>query len=244
MGVKSYLLLQYDTDTPNVPVLVNPTLEGSAKFPMSGLSDNAKTKLDQIPLVGSAAYQQASAFDPAGTAETLISGLTDGSPAELNTFIEAYNRFLSGESAASANVAAIAAEATARASAITSEANARTSGDAANANAVTSEASARASAIIAITPHRETATLDFGYADGNGEGDLARTTISAPYVSATSRIVCLPSPADSADHSTDETLLEDIRFSAVNIVPSTSFDIVAVAPCGTWGRHDCVALVQ
>lgn len=191
-----------------------------------------------------------------------IATLTAGSPAELNTFLEAYNRFLSGESAASTNVAAIAAEATARASAVTSEANARTSGDATNAAAITAEASARAAAvtneaaarsaadttnanaITALAPHRETVTLDFGYAGGNGEGDIVRATMSAPYVSATSRIVCLPSPADSADHSTDETLLEDIRFSAVNIVPSTSFDIVAVAPSGTWGRHDCVAIVQ
>lgn len=173
-----------------------------------------------------------------------IATLTAGSPAEMNTFLEAYNRFLSGESADSANVAAIAAEATARAAALTSEANARVSADAVNAAALTSEAAARALADAALAPHRETVTLDFGYAGGYGEGDLVMATLASPYIVATSRIVCLPSPAASADHSIDETLLEDIQFSAVNIIPNTSFDIVAVAPEGTWGRHDCVVLVQ
>lgn len=98
-----------------------------------------------------------------------------------------------------------------------------------------------ASVATKSTANETTSTLDFGFASGN-EGDICKATISAAWVTAQSRIVCLPSPTDSADHSTDETLAEDIRFSAVSIIPGTSFDVVAVAPNGTWGRHNCSIL--
>lgn len=94
----------------------------------------------------------------------------------------------------------------------------------------------------ASAPHLLTATVDFGYSSGNGEGDVATLTISASWIGSSSRIICLNSPADSADHTVDEVLAEDIRFSAANIVPGVSFDLRATAPFGTWGRHDCVIL--
>lgn len=153
------------------------------------------------------------------------------------------------------NATAVTTETSARiaadavlATSVTTEATARGSGDSTNATAIASEASARASAdttlassITAITPHKTTATLDFGFASAN-EGDLATTTVMAAWVSSTSRIVCVPSPSASADHSTDETIAEDIHFSAVNIVNGTSFDVQAYAPQGTWGRHNCAII--
>lgn len=192
-----------------------------------------------IPIVKPPPLTDATAFDPAGTAATLVATLTAGSPDELNTFLEAYNRFLSDESAASALNAALSAETSARTTADSTEATAR-------AAAVTAEASARntaiASAVEAVTPHKTTATVDFGYANGNGEGDYATTTVSAPWVSSTSWIICRCSPSGSADHTTDETIAEGITFDVVNIVPATSFDVKAFAPAGTWGRHDCTIL--
>lgn len=149
------------------------------------------------------------------------------------------------------------------AAAIATEQGARSASDATLTSAIANETSARQSAIVAlsaqlttdestaaallaavnaITPHKTSATVDFGYAGGNGEGDYATTTVSASWVTSTSRIICRCAPADSLDHTTDETIAEGITFDAVNIVPGTSFDVKAFAPNGTWGRHDCVIL--
>lgn len=319
----SAAFLDAGTGTGKVPII---------PVPMSQLSDGVKGTMDQIRAhTDSAAYHAASDFATPDSVASAISVLTNGTPEQLNTFLEIYNRFLSDESAAasinsalsseaatratsdttlsaaisgettartaadatlstnlssetinrtnadSINSTAITTEATARASAISAEAATRAAADTVNANAIIAEASARTAAITtainnlvngagptmdtlgelatalandesaasalsamvaAITPHKETAILDFGFPDGN-EGDLATTTVSASWVTATSRITCLSSPSASADHSTDETVAEDIRFSAVNIIAGVSFDVQGYAPQGTWGRHNC-----
>lgn len=251
-------------------------------MPMGSMSNPIKATIDAITAVASgnpSAFFTEVAAEPAARAaadttltstiaglssiyatpaqvDTKIAILTAGSPDALNTFLEAYNRFLTDETAASAMNAAIAAEATTRAAAVTSEATTR-------ASAITTEAASRVSgdaasqtytdsrmaAIGSAASHpasdfannKASATLDFGFATGN-EGDLATSTVSASWVTSSTRLVCLPSPADSPDHSVEETLAEDIRFSAVNVIPGTSFDVEAYAPNGTWGRHNCSIL--
>lgn len=195
--------------TGNVPVV---------PVPMSSMSSPVQATINAITAQGGPTWIATLASQSYVAAQIAI--LTDGSPDALNTFLEAYNRFLVDESAASAVNAALSTETTNRAAA-----------DAALATAVAARA----------TANETTATLDFGFATAN-EGDVARTTVAASWVTAQSRIVCLPSPADSADHSTDETLVEDIRFCAVGIIPGTSFDVTAYAPNGTWGRHNCSIL--
>lgn len=186
--------------------------------PMSAMSNPVKATIDAITAQGGPTWIAALATQDYVASQVAV--LTSGSPSQLNTFLEAYNRFLSDESAASALNTALATESSARASADT----------ALTATVATKQASA----------NKMTSTLDFGHP--LGEGDTASLTVSAPWVASESRIICLPSPAASADHSTDESLVEDIHFSAVNLVPGVSFDVVAHAPNGTWGRHDCTIL--
>lgn len=283
---------------------------------MSSMTTPVKATIDAITAMGGPtwiaslitaavanAYADSAVTSEAASRNAAIAILTAGSPDQLNTFLETYNRFLTDESASSAinsalaseastraandvteaslraggdstNASAIAAEATARGSAITSEAStrataisteqgARAAADTTLTNALATETTARTSgiaglasqlttdeatatallaAVTAITPHKTSATVDFGYAAGNGEGDYATTTVNAAWVSSSSRIICRCSPSDSLDHTTDETIAEGITFDAVNIVPGTSFDVKAFAPAGTWGRHDCSIL--
>lgn len=114
----------------------------SIALPAVALSGSYNDLSDQPTIPDDAAARIAG--DTALSAQ--IASLTAGSPAELNTFLEAYNRFLSDESASSANVAAISAEATTRAAADATEASARAAADTTNANAISSEATSRASA--------------------------------------------------------------------------------------------------
>lgn len=216
-----------------LPVTASSTLSFDAMsatvvgpLPMSGMSSPVKSTIDGITALGgpSQLATLSHVADEATARTAAIAVLTAGSPEQLNTFLEAYNRFLSDESAASANVAAIASEATSRAAA-----------DA-------SEATTRAAAVTAVTPNKATATVDFGYANGNGEGDTATVTVAAAWATNSSRIVCRCSPSDSDDHTTDETIAEEIAFEAVNVVPGISFDVKAYAPQGTWGRHNCSIL--
>lgn len=201
--------------------------------PMASMSTPVKSTIDAITAKGgptwiatlASAADVASAVAAEATARTAaIAVLTAGSPSQLDTFLETYNRFLSDESAASALNTALATEATTR------------------ATADASEASARVAAISSLTPNKASAAVDFGYAGGNGEGDFATTTVAASWVSSTSRIVCRCAPSDSADHTTDETVAEGITFNAVNIINGVSFDVKAFAPNGTWGRHNCAII--
>lgn len=188
--------------------------------------------------------------------ESAAASLTSALAAETTNRTSAVSAEATARTAGDAtNATAISTETAARiaadsvvATSVTTEATARGSAVTTLTANLASEASTRTTAdtalsasITAITPHKTTATLDFGFASAN-EGDVATTTIAASWASSASRIVCLPSPSASADHSTDETVAEDIRFSAVNIINGVSFDVMAYAPQGTWGRHDCIAV--
>jgi len=68
------------------------------------------------------------------------------------------------------------------------------------------------------------------------ENDLVITTVLAPWITATTKIQCFVEN-DGVDHTGEDVYLENIIASVYNIVPTTSFDIIAVAHNLTWGRY-------
>lgn len=64
-----------------------------------------------------------------------------------------------------------------------------------------------------------------------------KITISNSSINTSSIIITSLSINSTADHSPDEIMIEDIAVSAGNIIQSTSFDIVAFCPTGTYGQY-------
>lgn len=77
------------------------------------------------------------------------------------------------------------------------------------------------------------ATVDFG-ADDN---DLATVTVAAPWVAASSKIICSPAYEATPEHDPEDVLLEQITVAPGNIVPGVSFDLMAFAPESTFGTY-------
>lgn len=75
--------------------------------------------------------------------------------------------------------------------------------------------------------------VDFGNIE-----DLAKATITAPWVQADSKIEVLPAASQLPDHDVEDFLIEGIRLMATNIVPGVSFDILAHAPDSTSGKYN------
>ena len=84
-------------------------------------------------------------------------------------------------------------------------------------------------------PNKAQALVNFG--SPYQEDFNATVTVSAPWVQATSVIICSSSGIATVDHDPDDYLADQIQAYATNIVPGVSFDVVAVAPSGTWGRY-------
>jgi hypothetical protein len=87
-----------------------------------------------------------------------------------------------------------------------------------------------------LTPTVVTATVDFGFDAGN-EGDVARLTIAAPWVTSQSNIFCQSVAVATIDHDPEDAALENIQVWAENLVPGVSFDVIAVAPQNSWGKY-------
>lgn len=89
------------------------------------------------------------------------------------------------------------------------------------------------------------AEVDFGHAL-DGLGDTATVTVTADWVQANSIIQIQPSGLLSDDHDPEDGILEEISAIPVNIIPGISFDILAYAPNGTWGRYEVsfIALIR
>jgi hypothetical protein len=81
-----------------------------------------------------------------------------------------------------------------------------------------------------------TGSVNFWPSTGQ-EGDIASTTVSAPWVTLNSIITCSVQLVATADHSVDEIICEDIEAWAENVVPGVGFDIVALAPQNTFGSY-------
>lgn len=84
--------------------------------------------------------------------------------------------------------------------------------------------------------HVVQATVDFGHSNG-GEADTATVTVPAPWITATSKVVCSPAVEMTADHDPLDVVIERVAAYPSNIVPGVSFDIVAYASHETWGRY-------
>lgn len=84
--------------------------------------------------------------------------------------------------------------------------------------------------------HSGTVNIDFGKDGVLSENDLVITTVSASWVTSTTKIQCFVEN-DGVDHAGEDVYLENIIATVYNIVPNTSFDIIAVAHNLTWGRY-------
>jgi hypothetical protein len=93
-----------------------------------------------------------------------------------------------------------------------------------------------ASILTKLNLNSGTVNIDFGNDGQLTENDLVITTVSAPWITATTKINCFVEN-DGVDHSDEDVYLENIIATVYNIVPNTSFDIIAVAHNLTWGKY-------
>jgi len=87
-----------------------------------------------------------------------------------------------------------------------------------------------------IDVHSGEVNIDFGFDGVLSENDLVITTVLVPWIKANTKIVCFVEN-DGVDHDGEDVYLENIIATVYNIVPDTSFDIIAVAHNLTWGRY-------
>ncbi len=78
--------------------------------------------------------------------------------------------------------------------------------------------------------------VDFGFRDGL-EDYTAYASVAAPWVTATTTIICSPAPVGTTDHDPLDAAVEGISAYAYRITPGVGFDLVATAANGTWGRY-------
>lgn len=78
----------------------------------------------------------------------------------------------------------------------------------------------------------ESVQVDFGAS----ESGTAVATVTAAWVTPTSRIVCTPAAIATPDHDPYDYAVESITAYASNI-GTGSFDVIARAPNCTWGRY-------
>jgi len=77
------------------------------------------------------------------------------------------------------------------------------------------------------------AEVDFGAA----EAPSATVTVSASWVTSSTKLVAAPFAVATADHDPDDYAAEGITAMATNIVDGVGFDVIAQAPNGTWGKY-------
>lgn len=79
------------------------------------------------------------------------------------------------------------------------------------------------------------ATVDFGAV--TTENSIGRVTVATASALTASIISVTPSGAATADHDTDDYQWDNISGYVSNIINGISFDIIGVAPNGTWGDY-------
>jgi hypothetical protein len=79
-------------------------------------------------------------------------------------------------------------------------------------------------------------TLDFGNTS-SGESDIATGTVSASWVTSSTKLVCTPFAVATADHDPEDYALEGIQAYATNINNGVGFDVIARAPQGSFGQY-------
>ena len=89
--------------------------------------------------------------------------------------------------------------------------------------------------------HQSYAIVTFGSV--NKTEHNATVTVSNSSVQLTSQIIASVAAVATADHSSDEVMIEDIIVSAGNIVAGVSFDINAYCSGGTYGQYQVNYLI-
>ena len=79
------------------------------------------------------------------------------------------------------------------------------------------------------------ATVDFGPI--TTEDSIATVTVSTASVTTTSIIQVSPAGVATADHDPDDYQWDNISAYVSNIINGISFDIIGVAPNGSWGDY-------
>lgn len=79
------------------------------------------------------------------------------------------------------------------------------------------------------------ATVDFGAS--SQEDSYAVTTVATASALSTSKIFVTPAGVATADHDTDDYQWDNISAYVANIVNGVSFDIIGIAPNGSWGDY-------
>lgn len=87
----------------------------------------------------------------------------------------------------------------------------------------------------ALIPKTGQVAVDFGSASG-GESPLAFVSVSAPWVTDASVILCNAAGVATPDHDPEDAALEGITAVAANLNEGVGFDVIAHAPQGSWGR--------
>lgn len=86
------------------------------------------------------------------------------------------------------------------------------------------------------TVNTGTATVNFGAS--SQESSNATVTVSNPSVQSGSVIIVSPAGTSTADHDPDDYQWDNISAYVTNIVAGVGFDVVGVAPNGSWGRYN------
>jgi hypothetical protein len=87
--------------------------------------------------------------------------------------------------------------------------------------------------------------VDFGCNSGSfGEDDNAFVTIAATGVTSNSKIICqVDCSTSTADHTTDDAVVECLTAYPQNLVAGVGFDVKVSAPFGTWGKYNVIAYI-
>jgi hypothetical protein len=87
-----------------------------------------------------------------------------------------------------------------------------------------------------------TGEVDFGFPSSQ-EGDVASTTLSAPWATSTTPILCQVLPSVTVDHDVEDAIVEALQAYVSAIVPGVSITITCVAPQNTWGKYKVTAAI-
>jgi len=87
--------------------------------------------------------------------------------------------------------------------------------------------------------HTVSVVVDFG-----GASSLAQetTAMTAAWTTTSTPAVVVLAGVNNADHVGEESAIEQVSAMIYNRVPGVSFDVVAYAPTGTWGRHSFLVM--
>lgn len=78
--------------------------------------------------------------------------------------------------------------------------------------------------------------VDFGNPTGPEEDNTATATVSAAWVTSSTKFVCTVM-GGTADHDLEDAVIEGVVAYVTSVTDGVSFDVTAYAPLGSWGRY-------